>query len=139
MTRRPADGPLRPERLRPPRRGLRRPWWRWVRGGLAFLVATVALTALVGDRGVFETMRVKREQEALAASIAALKRENASMAEQIRRLRSDPRAVEEAARRDLGYLRRGELVFLVKDVATPGATAIAPASPAAASAPATDR
>jgi cell division protein FtsB/cell division protein DivIC len=121
MTRRPADGPLRPERLRPPRRGLPRSWWRLVRGGLAFLVATIVLNALVGERGVFETMRVKREQQALAASIAALRRENGELADQIRRLKSDRRAVEEAARRDLGYLRKDEVVFLIKDVPAPGA------------------
>lgn len=131
MTRRPADGPLRPERLRPRRRGLPPAVSRWLRGGIALAVAAVAVNALVGERGVFETMRVKREQDALAASIDGLRRENARLAAQIRSLQSDARAIEDVARRQFGYARRGEVVFVVKDVVTPGAsTAPAPGSPA---------
>jgi cell division protein FtsB len=122
MTRRPADGPLRPERLRPRRRGLPPAASRWLRRGIALAVAAVAVNALVGERGVFETMRVKREQDALAASIEGLRRENAELASRIRSLQSDARAIEDVARRQFGYARRGEVVFMVKDVATPGAS-----------------
>ena len=43
----------------------------------------------------------------------ALRRENLTLQERQRRLRDDRSAVEEAARRDLGFIRRGEILFLI--------------------------
>ena len=55
----------------------------------------------------------------LAASIASLRQDNARLREQARRLREDPRAIEDIARRELGLIRPGELLFIVKDVPSP--------------------
>jgi cell division protein FtsB len=49
---------------------------------------------------------------------SAARRQNAELREQALRLKDDPRAIEEAARRDLGLMRPGEIVFIVKDVAS---------------------
>jgi len=45
-----------------------------------------------------------------------LKQENAGLREQIRRLREDPEAIEAIARQDLGLMRPGEILVIVKDV-----------------------
>jgi cell division protein FtsB len=73
------------------------------------------IDALFGDRGFIETMRARREYDQLAASIARLKGDNARMREEARRLREDPEAVEELARKELGLVRPGEVLFIVKD------------------------
>ena len=39
--------------------------------------------------------------------------------EEVRRLTEDPAAIEEIARRDLGLIRPGEKVFIVKDLKSP--------------------
>ena len=46
---------------------------------------------------------------------------NVRLAGQARRLREDPTAIEEVARRELGLIRPGEKVFIIKDVPPPGA------------------
>jgi cell division protein FtsB len=89
---------------------------KWIQLGLLFVAAALVVNSLIGERGLFEAMRVKREHDTLARSIALLKRQNAGLAEEIRRLKEDPKRIEDAAREDLGLIRPGELVFVVKDI-----------------------
>ena len=79
-------------------------------GGLGLV-----MEALFGERGFVETMRARQEYDQLAASIARLKADNTRLREQARRLREDPSAVEELARRELGLIQPGEVLFIVKD------------------------
>jgi cell division protein FtsB len=77
--------------------------------------ALIVLDALAGDRGLLAMLRVRREYRELAASVARARAENTRLAEQARRLREDPAAVEEVARRELGLIKPGEKLFIVKD------------------------
>jgi cell division protein FtsB len=61
-------------------------------------------------------LRAHHEYDELAASIARQRAENARLRDQARRLREDPSAIEEIARRELGLIKPGERVFIVKDV-----------------------
>jgi cell division protein FtsB len=85
-----------------------------------FLVVFVALAfvadGLVGERGLLAMMRARQEHDRLAESIARIRAENARLKEEARRLREDPSAIEEVARRELGLIRPGEKVFIIKDV-----------------------
>ena len=83
---------------------------------LLLFVSVLVLDALVGDRGLLATLRARREYHELAATIARERAENARLADQAQRLRDDPRTIEEVARRELGLIRPGEKVFIVKDV-----------------------
>lgn len=71
--------------------------------------------AVVGDRGLLAMLRARRQYDELAATIARQRADNARLREEARRLREDPDAIEEVARRDLGLIRPGEKVFIVKD------------------------
>jgi cell division protein FtsB len=87
---------------------------------LLFLAAAaIVLDALAGDRGLLAMLRVRREYRELAATVARDRAENARLAEQARRLRDDPAAVEEVARRELGLIKPGEKVFIIKDATPP--------------------
>ena len=89
---------------------------------LVLLVASIIIVdGLVGDRGLLAMLRARHEYEQLAGSIARQRAENARLRDQARRLREDPSAIEEIARRELGLIRPGERVFIVKDVKTPKA------------------
>jgi len=81
-----------------------------------FLASVILVDALVGDRGLLATMRARREYDELAATIARERAENAQLRDEARRLREDPSAIEEIARRELGLIKPGEKVFIVKDV-----------------------
>ena len=84
---------------------------------LLVLVASIIIVdGLVGDRGLLAMLRARHEYDELAASIARQRSENARLREQARRLREDPTAIEEIARRELGLIKPGEKVFIVKDV-----------------------
>jgi cell division protein FtsB len=86
---------------------------------LLFVAAVVIVDAVVGDRGLLAMLRARHQYDQLAATIARQRGENLRLREEVRRLREDPGAIEEIARRDLGLIRPGEKVFIVKDVPAP--------------------
>jgi cell division protein FtsB len=77
----------------------------------------VIVEALVGDKGLLTMLKARQEYRALEGTVAASKSENARLREEARRLREDPAAIEDLARRDLGLIKPGEKLFIVKDVA----------------------
>ena len=87
---------------------------------IVFFCAVMAVDAVVGDRGVLAMWQARQTFEDLSTTVARLRAENARMSEAARRLRDDPKAIEELARRDLGLIRPGEKVFIVKDLAGSG-------------------
>lgn len=115
----PADRPPRRAKaaIRPtPLAGATHRAVRWV---LIFVTLVAAIDALVGDKGLLETLRARRQYGEAAASLGALRRENARLREDGRRLREDPAAIEALARKELGLIRPGELLVIVKDRTKP--------------------
>ena len=86
---------------------------------LLFVTLVLIIDALVGEKGLLETMRASRQHQELTASIERLRLENNRLREQVGRLRDDPATIESVAREELGLIRPGELLFIVKD-AKPG-------------------
>jgi cell division protein FtsB len=84
---------------------------------LVFVALIILVDGLVGDKGLLAMMHARQEYDELAASVARLRTENLRLREDARRLRDDPAAIEEVARRELGLIRPGEKVFVLKDVA----------------------
>jgi len=89
---------------------------RIVRLLLMLIAAIIVVDALVGDRGLLAMMRARQDGDQLSATIARERAENARLRDQARRLREDPTAIEEIARRELGLIKPGERVFIIKDV-----------------------
>ncbi|PWT85895.1 MAG: hypothetical protein C5B57_02105 [Blastocatellia bacterium] len=83
---------------------------------LLFVAALLVVNGLVGDRGLLAMLRARHEYDEIAAAIARQRAENARLREEARRLREDPAAIEELARRQLGLIKPGEKVFIVRDV-----------------------
>lgn len=82
---------------------------------LVFVTLVLVINALVGDRGLMETLRARRQHQELVASLDRLRTENADLREQQRRLLHDPATIEALARQELGLIRRGELLFIIRD------------------------
>jgi cell division protein FtsB len=82
---------------------------------LVFVTVILVVDALVGDKGLVDTMRARRQYAELAATLAARRAENARLRDTIRRLNEDPSAIESLAREELGLIRDGEMVFIVRD------------------------
>jgi cell division protein FtsB len=106
----------------PGRSGISRP--RRTRGGYRAFVVVVSLSmsfvvidALAGERGLAALARTRQDNARLAAAVEARQRDNDVLREQIRRLASaDPSAIEEIARRELGLIRPGERLFIIRDI-----------------------
>jgi cell division protein FtsB len=97
--------------MRPPARGR-----RVLHLLLIFVAAVIVVDGVVGDRGLLAMRRARQEYEGLTATIARQRADNARLREEARRLREDPAAIEEVARRELGLIKPGEKVFILKDV-----------------------
>jgi len=88
---------------------------------LVFVASLIVVDGLFGERGLVAILRARQDYDELSGTLARQRGENARLREEARRLKSDPAAIEEIARRELGLIRPGEKVFIVRDVppATP--------------------
>ena len=87
----------------------------------ASLGAVVVVDAVVGDKGLVAMLKARRQYRALEQALDQAKSENTRLREDVRRLREDPAAIEDVARRELGLIRLGEKLFIIKDVQAPPA------------------
>ena len=99
----------------PPRRRRRRA----VQYFFLFVGSVLFIDALVGEKGLLAMMQARAQYATLEQSLAEVRADNARLREEARRLREDPAAVEDLARRELGLIKPGEKLFIVKDVAPP--------------------
>ena len=83
---------------------------------LGFAAAVLMIDALVGEKGLLETLRARRTYARAEASLNAMRAENARRREEMRRYKEEPAAIESLAREELGFIRPGELLFIVRDV-----------------------
>ena len=88
----------------------------WVRRALVFVSCVVLFDGLFGDRGLAQTIRARQELRRSSENLASLKRKNASAQDEVRRLREDPATLEAVARAELGLIRRGEILVILKDL-----------------------
>ncbi len=86
---------------------------------LAFVACILLVDALAGENGFLDTMRAHRQYRDMATAVARLEQENDALRAQARLLREDPKTIEDIARRDLGLIRPGEVLFIVKDIELP--------------------
>jgi cell division protein FtsB len=82
---------------------------------LIFVTLVLVADALIGEKGLIESMRARRQYRDVAAALESLRRENGKLREHVRRLRDDPAAIESLAREQLGLIRPGEVLFIIKD------------------------
>jgi cell division protein FtsB len=90
---------------------------RIVRYVLAAATTVLLVDALVGDKGLLALLQARREFAAVERALAQARHDNQALREAARRLREDPAAIEAAARRDLGLIKPGEKMFIIRDVA----------------------
>jgi cell division protein FtsB len=89
---------------------------RLVRYGLVFITIVLVIDAIVGEKGLLAQLDARRTFTVVEQSLQRARRENADLREQARRLREDPAAIEELARRELGLIKPGEKLFILRDV-----------------------
>jgi cell division protein FtsB len=84
------------------------------RSGLILILCFLGLLLLVsllGDRGLLQLYDMGRVKAHLEQEIEALTHENAVLRQEVEAMRHHPSHAEEIARRDLGLVRPGEIVY----------------------------
>src|SRR5262245_39630423 len=89
---------------------------RMLRYALLFVTVVLVADALVGEKGLMALLQARREFRAVDRALQRARDDNASLRDEARRLREDPATIEALARRDLGLIKPGELLVIVKDV-----------------------
>ena len=89
---------------------------RLLRHALVFITAVIVIDAIAGEKGLLALLEARREYSVLERSLERARAENAELRDLARRLREDPAAIEEQARRELGLIKPGEVLFIVKDI-----------------------
>ena len=83
---------------------------------LVFVGCVLVLDALVGEKGLLEMLKKRQEYRALEQSLTDVRADNTRLREEARRLQEDASAIEDLARRELGLIKPGEKLFILKDV-----------------------
>lgn len=94
----------------------RRKVWTY---GLLVVSTVLMVNALVGEKGYLANLQARREFQDVTSSLQQLRAENARLADEARRLRSEPRALEDAARQQLGLIKPGETLITLRDRPAP--------------------
>ncbi len=92
---------------------------RLVRYVLGFVTVVLIIDAIAGENGLLALLKARRSFSAVEQSLERARQENDRRREQARRLREDPTAIEELARRELGLIKPGEKLFIIRDVPPP--------------------
>lgn len=82
---------------------------------VVFVGCVLVIDSLVGDKGVLQMLKKRQEARALEQSLATARAENARLRLEADRLRNDSTALEELARKDLGLIKPGEKLFILRD------------------------
>ncbi len=87
---------------------LKKRWPVLVIGGITLLAL---LYSLFGEVGVISTLKLYSKQKQLAAENVKLREENERLRQEVEKLRSNPSYIEEIARRELGLVKKKEIVI----------------------------
>ncbi len=77
---------------------------------LAFLFILGGLT-FFGDKGILHLVRLQKELSRIREANQKMEEENQRLREQVKRLQNEKRYIEEFARKELGMVKEGEIVY----------------------------
>ena len=77
------------------------------------LVVWMFVHVMFGPNGMIVYQQKRIEYHKLQQDIEVLQQQNQRYSQQIKALKSDPKAIEKAAREELRYARPGEVVYVV--------------------------
>jgi cell division protein FtsB len=87
-----------------------------MRKRLIFLLVMISLFILgsftfLGEKGIFNLLHLRKEVARIKEINIKLEEENLKLKEEVKRLRSDKRYLEEIARKELGMVKEGEIIY----------------------------
>ena len=76
-----------------------------------FLFLILGFFAFFGDKGVLHLLRLQRELVRIKEINVKIEEENRKLREEVRRLQHEKRYIEEIARKELGMVKEGEIIY----------------------------
>jgi cell division protein FtsB len=64
-----------------------------------------------GDKGILHLLRLQKELARIREMNIKIEEENQKLKEEVKRLQSDKRYIEEIARKELGMVKEGEIIY----------------------------
>lgn len=80
--------------------------------GIGFVILAIFVTVLFGKKGYMDILQARKRYAALEGERAAMERQRALLEWEIERLKTDPSAVEKAAREKLWMVRPDEIIVV---------------------------
>ncbi len=90
----------------------RKKFWTY---GLLTVSAVLMVNALIGEKGYLANLQAQREFKTATDALQKIEVENADIEGKIKRLRQDPQALEDFAREELGLVKPGETLIILRD------------------------
>jgi cell division protein FtsB len=78
---------------------------------ILLLISVMIFFAFFGNKGILQVYRLKKEFKEIERANMELQRENKRLRAEIENLRTNKKYVEELARRELGLVKKGEIVY----------------------------
>ena len=83
---------------------------------LIFITAVILVDTVFGEKGVLALSKSRRQLDRIERALTEAREENQALRAEARRLREDSSAIEALARGDLGLIKPGEKLFIIRDI-----------------------
>ena len=78
----------------------------------------LGILTFFGEKGILHLFRLQKEVTRIKEINMKLEEENQKLKEEVKRLQSDKRYIEEIARKELGMVKEGEIIYQFEDKKT---------------------
>jgi cell division protein FtsB len=75
------------------------------------LVLILGFFTFFGDNGILHLLRLQKELNRMKERNTQIDEENRKLKEEVRRLQDEKRYIEEIARKELGMVKEGEIIY----------------------------
>ena len=76
-----------------------------------FLFLILGILTFFGDKGILHLLRLQKELARIKERNAKMEEENRNLREEVKRLQHEKRYIEEIARKELGMIKQGEIIY----------------------------
>jgi cell division protein FtsB len=91
--------------------GLFRTRYRQILIPILLIVSVMVFFTVFGDKGLLQVYRLRSELREIERANRDLQQENERLRAEINNLRTNKKYIEELARRELGMVKKGEIVY----------------------------
>ena len=78
---------------------------------ILILFLILGLFTFFGDKGILHLVRLQKDLARIKETNTKMEEENRRLQEEVRRLQNEKRYIEEIARKELGMVKEGEIIY----------------------------